>query len=119
MPIAEYAVGKKEREPMKNQEAHEICKKHMYRYVSVTMTSGVVYDGIVENVDDDNLYLAVPIGGMDQEQMRAFLPYPYPGYGYPYGYPGYGYGYGFPRRRFARQILPLAGLLALSLLPYY
>lgn len=107
---------------MKHQEAHEICKKHMYRYVSVTMNTGAVYDGIVENVDDDHLYLAVPIGGMDQEQMRAFLPYSYPGYGYgyPYGFPGYGFpGYGFPRRRFARQILPLAGLLALSLLPYY
>ncbi len=60
---------------MRHQEAHEICKKHMYRYVSVTMTSGAVYDGIVENVDDENLYLAVPIGGMDHEQMRAFLPY--------------------------------------------
>jgi hypothetical protein len=40
--------------------------------------------------------------------------YPYPYYGYPYSY-----GYGFPRRRFFRQVLPLAGLLALSLLPYY
>ncbi|MBA2938147.1 hypothetical protein HZF08_07500 [Paenibacillus sp. CGMCC 1.16610] len=103
---------------MKHPEIHEICKKHMYRYVSVTMTNGAVYDGIVENVDDDNLYLAVPIGGMDHEQMRAFLPYggyPFPYYGYPY--PGYGYGFG--RRRFARQVLPLAGLLALSLLPYY
>lgn len=100
---------------MKHPEMHEICKKHMYRYVIVTMTNGAVYDGIVENVDDDNLYLAVPLGGMDQEQMRAFLPYgyPYPYYGYPY--PGYVYG----RRRFARQVLPLAGLLALSLLPYY
>ncbi|KRF28105.1 hypothetical protein [Paenibacillus sp. Soil787] len=98
-----------------HQEAHEICKKHMYRYVSVTMTSGAVYDGIVEDVDDENLYLAVPIGGMDHDQTRAFLPYayPYPYYGYPYPY------YGYPRRRFVRQILPLAGLLALSLLPYY
>ncbi|KRE52037.1 hypothetical protein [Paenibacillus sp. Soil724D2] len=105
---------------MNHQEVHAICKKHMYRYVSVTLTSGAVYDGIVEDVDDENLYLAVPIGEMDQEQMRAFFPYP--GFGYPYGYPGYGfpgYGYGFPRRRFVRQILPLAGLLALSLLPYY
>ncbi|WP_261305722.1 hypothetical protein [Paenibacillus andongensis] len=103
---------------MKYQEAHEICIKHMFRYVSVTMTSGSVYDGIVEGVDDENLYLAVPIGGMDQDQMRAFFPfaYPYPYFGgYPYLYPGFG----FPRRRFVRQILPLAGLLALSLLPYY
>lgn len=102
---------------MNHQEVHAICKKHMYRYVSVTMTSGAVYDGIVEDVDDENLYLAVPIGGMDHDQMRAFLPYayPYPYYGYPYPYPGYVY----PRRRFARQVLPLAALLALSLLPYY
>jgi hypothetical protein len=118
LPIAEYAVEKRRLEPMSHQEVHAICIKHMYRYVSVTMTDGKVYDGIVENVDDENLYLAVPTGGMDLEQMRAFVPYPYPYpyYGYPYPYP---YAYPYGRRRFVRQILPLAGLLALSLLPYY
>lgn len=100
---------------MKHPEKHEICIKHMHRYVSVTMDNGAVFDGIVEHVDDDHLYLAVPIGGMEHAQMRAFLPYGYPSPYYGYPYPGYGFG----RRRFARQILPLAGLLALSLLPYY
>ncbi|WP_346010279.1 hypothetical protein [Paenibacillus sp. SYP-B3998] len=82
--------------------------------MSVTVVDGTLYDGIVEHVDEDHLYLAVPTGGMDQEQTRAFQPYPYP-------YPFYGPfpGYGIPRRRFARQVLPLAALLALSLLPYY
>ncbi|WP_222708526.1 hypothetical protein [Paenibacillus sp. N3.4] len=53
--------------------------------------------------------------GTDHEYTRAFLPFGY-GYGFPYyGYPGYGFG----RRRFVRQILPLAGFVVLSLLPYY
>ncbi|MDR6880089.1 hypothetical protein [Bacillus sp. 3255] len=100
---------------MNHPEKHEICINHMHRYVSVTMDNGAMYDGIVEHVDGDHLYLAVPIGGAEPEQMRAFVPFgsPFPFYGFPY--PGYVFG----RRRFARQVLPLAGLLALSLLPYY
>ncbi|MBD0379100.1 hypothetical protein [Paenibacillus sedimenti] len=100
---------------MHKKEAYSLCKSHMYRYVSVTTVDGTMYDGIVENVDDDHLYLAVPIGGQEMEQMRAFAPFGYPYPYYPYPYPGYY----FPRRRFARQVLPLATLLALSLLPYY
>ncbi|MEC0230315.1 hypothetical protein [Paenibacillus alba] len=102
---------------MNHQEAHDLCNKHMHRYVGVTMSDGTIHDGIVEHVDEVNLYLAVPIGSMELEQMRAFVPFPtpYPYFGNPYFYPGYGFG----RRRFARQVLPLAGLLALSLLPYY
>ncbi|UJF35072.1 hypothetical protein [Paenibacillus hexagrammi] len=102
---------------MNKKEAQALCFNHMHRYVSVTMSDGAMFDGIVEHVDEDQLYLAVPVGNVDHEAMRAFAPYPYGGYpyGYPYPYPGYG----FPRRRFVRQVLPLAGLLALSLLPYY
>ncbi|MNI07357.1 hypothetical protein D3C73_603640 [compost metagenome] len=100
---------------MHKEEAQALCKKHMHRYVGVQMEDGSIHVGIVESVDDDNVYLAVPLGGEEQEQSRAFLPY----YGYPYGQP-YPYpGFGYPRRRFARQVLPLVGLLALTLLPYY
>jgi hypothetical protein len=105
------------------EEIYLLCKQHIHRYVRVQMEDGSVHDGIVENVDDDHLYLAVPVGDMEMEQSRAFLPYSGYGYGYPYGdpysYPGYGYGYGYPGGGFSRVILPLAALAALSLLPYY
>lgn len=132
-----------------------LCKSHMHRYVLLQTRDGRNYDGIIEHVDEQNVYLAVPISDMDtgfreedgnvqdkddlvdrnEEEMnqRQFIGgygIPgYPGYGYPgYGFPGYGYpGYVYPRpgffrprrRRFQRQILPLAALAALSLLPYY
>jgi hypothetical protein len=154
---------------MEKSEAIALCKKNMHRYVMAQMKDGMVHDGIVESVDDENLYLAVPTGEADirapapvennphhhnphhhncgDYDYRAYgaiggfggsvgVPgyggygygtpgysgYPGYGYGYPgygYGYPGYGYGYYGPRRRFRRIILPLLGLTALSLLPYY
>jgi hypothetical protein len=80
----------------------------MHRYVGVQMLDGAYHDGIVEHVDEHQLYLAVPTGDAEIDQMRAFSPF------------GYGYsGYGYPRRRFRRRILPLGGVYGLSLLPYY
>ncbi|ANE47311.1 hypothetical protein SY83_14720 [Paenibacillus swuensis] len=104
---------------MNLEEKKKLCKDHMHRYVSVQTTDGGLYDGIVEDLDDEYLYLAVPATEPD---YRGFSPlgYPYqrPPY-YPYypQYPYYQYPYG--RRRFNRLGLPLAGLLGLSLLPYY
>lgn len=139
--------------PMYTQPQHMInlCKNHMYRYVLLQTNDGRSYDGIIEHVDDKNVYLAVPIAATDmgfrndeelneqdndevdrnrdEKDQRQFLggygsPGGYPVYGFPgYGYPVYGYpvyGVGIPRRRrFQRQILPLAALTALALLPYY
>ncbi|GIO34159.1 MULTISPECIES: hypothetical protein [Paenibacillus] len=120
---------------MEKFEAKEICKKHMYRYVRATMADGSVHDGFIEHVDEERLYLAVPVGhenmpyhhgyaspyagGWDpcfrpEEDVRAF--YPFVPYGYGFGYPFFGFPYG---RRFNRFILPLAGLTALSLLPFF
>ncbi|WP_431523689.1 hypothetical protein [Paenibacillus pabuli] len=108
----------------------------MHRYVCVQMKDGNHYDGIMENVDDDMIYLAVPVGpeaahhaNWGPNAMPNAMPgagYPvshargfYPGYGYPYPYP-YPYPYyGYGRRRFNRLVLPLIGLTALTLLPYY
>ena len=47
---------------MEKVEAKKICKEHMHRYVCVQMQDGSHYDGIMENVDDDMIYLAVPVG---------------------------------------------------------
>jgi len=120
---------------------YDVCKNHMHRYVMVQTADQQSFDGIVENVDETNLYLAVPtaeamqrdegseerlIGGVGLGYGAGFgYPgYGFPGYGFPgYGFPGYGYpGYGYPfrpRRRFQRLVLPLAAITALSLLPYY
>jgi hypothetical protein len=105
---------------METHEAHALCRQHMHRYVSAQMADGQVFDGIVESMDDDYLYLAVPIGAMETEDSRQLL---YPGIGYPGGYP-YSPYYSpyyspFYPRRFNRFALPLFALLALSLLPYY
>ncbi|WP_088035836.1 hypothetical protein [Evansella clarkii] len=131
------------------QHMKKMCEDHLHRYVLVTTKDNQQFDGIVEHVDDENLYLAVvmnqyagysmqgaPSGfgyGNDSEEdngedQRIIAPgfgaAPfYGGYG-PYGgFPAYGgYGpYGYPYRRspFGRLILPLAGLTALSLLPFY
>lgn len=91
-----------------SQSLKEHCSAHMHRYVLAQTHDGWCIDGIVEYVDDQYLCLAVPCSGAMGFDSRAFVPYPglYP---YPY----------YPRRRFYRQVLPLAGLLALSLLPFY
>jgi hypothetical protein len=123
---------------MHKHEAVDVCKQHMHKYVLIHTTDGMQYDGIVESLDDDYVYLAVPVGPAElvPPQTRA-LPgyygyggYPYGGAGYGYGYPGYGgyggyggypgygYGYGYGGR-FRRLALPLAALTAISLLPYF
>ncbi|MGR6544971.1 hypothetical protein [Paenibacillus tundrae] len=114
---------------MEKVEAKKICKEHMHRYVCVQMQDGSHYDGIMENVDDDMIYLAVPVGPEATMHHANWAPNAmpganyslahargfYPGYGYPTPYPYYGYG----RRRFNRLVLPLFALTALTLLPYY
>ncbi|SDQ88310.1 hypothetical protein [Virgibacillus salinus] len=111
------------------QQMYELCKNHMHSYVLVEMNDGTKVDGIITGLDDEYVYVAVPIGQGDEQHANAYpsdqqqrqFGFGYPGYGYGVGYPGYGYGYGFgyPRRRFRRLILPLAALTALSVLPWY
>lgn len=84
------------------------CHAHMHRYVLAHTHDGWCCDGFIEHIDDEVVCIAVPYsGGAD----RAFFPGPFypPLYPYPY----------FPRRRFYRQVFPLAALLGLSLLPFY
>lgn len=105
---------------MHKQDAIEMCKQHMHKYVLIHTSDGMQYDGIVVDLDDEHVILAVPVGAAEltPPQVRAF--YGYPGYGFPgygFGYPYYGpYGYG---GRFRRLALPLAALTAISLLPYF
>jgi len=95
------------------QDIYETCKKHMHSYVLVETTDGLKTDGIITGLDEENLYMAVPIEssqGQIGNNPNQYGRNPYPGYR-----PGYGY----PRRRFRRLIIPLAFLATLSLLPWY
>lgn len=82
------------------------CERHLYHHVILTTQDGRTFDGIIEAVDDDQLTVLVGEDVIDWDRDdRQF------------------YGYGFPRprprfRRFRRQVLPLALLATLALLPY-
>ncbi len=109
---------------------YDLCNTHMHAYVLVETVEGHQIDGIITGVDEDQVYLAVPDGGMSshgEDMSREDRQFGfgggyggfYPGYGYPGYGPGYGYYPGYPRRPFRRLILPLAALTALSVLPWY
>ncbi|NIK67525.1 MULTISPECIES: hypothetical protein [unclassified Paenibacillus] len=102
-PAAQAAITAPQTQSLKDH-----CSAHIHRYVLAQTHDGWCIDGIVEYVDDRYLCLAVPCSGTISWDNRAFVSYPglYP---YPY----------YPRGRFYRQVLPLAGLLALTLLPFY
>ena len=59
---------------MEKQEAKQLCEKHKYRYVRVWTDQGMVHDGFIEHVDDDKMYLAIPLGH-EQMQVHANAPY--------------------------------------------
>lgn len=52
---------------MEVTEIHSLCKKHLHRYVLITMRDGMTYDGIIESVESEHVVLAVPA----TEQMHA------------------------------------------------
>lgn len=51
-------------------DAKTLCQQHMHRYVCVWVKDGTMYDGIVEHVDDEKIYLAVPMGGEEMENVN-------------------------------------------------
>lgn len=114
-----------------HKDIYDTCKRHMHSYVLVETTDGFQADGIITGLDEENVYLAVPVDVTQQQgnpvsgqqvtpnQFGGYPYYPYPGYGRD---PRYGRGYGrgpFPPRRFRRLVIPLAVLATLSLLPWY
>lgn len=109
---------------------YDLCKDHMHSYVLAELIDGTKVDGIVTGLDEEYVYIAVPLEKDEQHTQPEMMNhhdqqfrYGFQGYGYPgYGHPGYGHGhlgYGYPPRRFRRMILPLAALTALSVLPWY
>ncbi|WP_258000393.1 hypothetical protein [Bacillus sp. Marseille-P3661] len=83
----------------------DFCKKYMHHYVNMQTQDGMQFDGIIDGMDQENVYMLVPDG--DEETMDERFGV---GFGVPYGYGfpwGYGYG-GYPRRfrRFRRHRFP-------------
>lgn len=117
-----------------HSQIYDTCKNHMHAYVLIETTDGKKHDGIITGLDEQHVYLAVPIGEYrDEERQYKHGPsygsygpggygpggyYGYGGYGGPGGFGG-GFGGFFPPRRFERLVLPLTALAALTLLPWY
>jgi len=92
-----------------SRNLHGECEKYMYHHVVLTLADGNSVDGIIENVSGDRITVLVGEDVLERESDEFELEERY-----------YGYG-GRPRRRFRRfrrQVLPLALLASLSLLPY-
>ncbi|NEU29261.1 hypothetical protein GN156_00485 [bacterium LRH843] len=83
---------------------YEDCKNNLYHHVALTMTNGEMLDGIIENVEPNQVTMLVGEDVMEREDEldRQFG------------------GFGRRRfRRFRRRVFPLATIAALTLLPYY
>ena len=97
------------------------CKSHMNKYVLVETTDGQQFDGIIVDVDADQVILAIPMSdgdmmyGANFQQDQRVIGWEFSPYGYGF-YPPF---FGDPRRRFRRLALPLAALTAISLLPWF
>ncbi|MGM8214672.1 hypothetical protein ACLIA0_03755 [Bacillaceae bacterium W0354] len=96
---------------------YNLCEKHLKQYVLIETNHGEKIEGVIIDLDGDNVHLVTPAYPvMGQHMERQFGPF---GYGYGYGYPYGGYGYGYPGRYGLRRlILPLTAIAALSLLPW-
>ncbi|MFA1818960.1 hypothetical protein ACDX78_01950 [Virgibacillus oceani] len=107
-----------------HNKMYHLCKEHMHSYVLAELVDGTKVDGIITGLDDEYVYMAVPLETHEQQHTHAYQHdhqrFGYPGYGPGYAPgPGYGYGYGYPPRRFSRLVLPLAALVTLATLPWY
>ncbi|MFA1819548.1 hypothetical protein ACDX78_04965 [Virgibacillus oceani] len=93
---------------------YDLCKRYKYHLIQCEGTDGQMYDGIIDSVSDDSVYLLVPAGDTERDNQddmtRQF------DYGYNYGYGGYGYPRRF--RRFSRRRFPFFFLRRLFF-PYF
>lgn len=74
------------------RDVKDMCRKYMNFYVIGQMQDGTRVEGIIEDMDDENVTMLVP---EDVEEPEVGENRQFDGYG------GYG-GYGRPRRRFRR-----------------
>ncbi|WP_408010689.1 hypothetical protein ACJROX_10395 [Pseudalkalibacillus sp. A8] len=85
-----------------NQLMQKQCKQHINQYVQCHVMDGGVYEGYVEKVDKQNLYLIIEVKYKKKPgiQPRQYMGFPEPGLG------------------FERIVLPLHFLTAISLVSY-
>ena len=83
---------------MHPHETYQLCKKYKHEYVRINMNDGKYYDGFIDHIDHDHVGLAMPYE-MEEDTGESYSPV---------------------RRRFGfrRRFFPLAGIAALSLLPF-
>ncbi|MDQ0158226.1 hypothetical protein [Alkalibacillus salilacus] len=97
----------------KEEDFHHLCRQHQMHFVHLETQDGQMFDGIIDDVDDQSVTLIMPWGDMEQDRFDDGYGGGYgQGYGPGYGGPGYGQGYGgpgrYPRRfrRFRRHRFP-------------
>ncbi len=95
---------------MNHRKKYSLCNKHLNKYVTISLTNGVEYEGYIVDVNPEYFTLAVPSSehqdgrNLDERSPLAIItlplfflaglavgrrprpPYPYP---YPYPYPPY------------------------------
>ncbi|MDC3415275.1 hypothetical protein NC797_15410 [Aquibacillus sp. 3ASR75-11] len=111
-------------------DIYNTCVAHMKKKVKIVTVDQQVYQGTIDNVDNNHVYLLLDNGYREEPSNYDERGYGYgsPGYGYGYGTPGYGYGYGSPGFGYGHgfgpgyggglgsAILPLATLATVSAL---
>ncbi|WP_143833735.1 hypothetical protein [Oceanobacillus senegalensis] len=89
------------------KEMYDFCRNYKDHYVMMETDDGKVYDGIIMNVEADNVVILMPVGDQRPEEFDENRQFGYGGYGYPYG----GYGrFPFRFRRFHRFTFPFFGI---------
>ncbi|AXF57982.1 hypothetical protein DT065_12535 [Salicibibacter kimchii] len=91
---------------------YDLCQRYHYHLVQCEGTDGQVYDGIIDSVDDEGVYLLIPVGDMEREDQDDMNRQ------FGYGYPGFGFGYPGRFRRFRRRHFPFFFLRRL-LFPFF
>ncbi|WP_138416304.1 hypothetical protein [Aquibacillus sediminis] len=90
------------------RHVHDQCRHYLHHHVLATQTDGTSFDGIILNVEADQVVILVGEDVMDRNQETGFDQYG---------------GYGDDRqprryRRYRPRRFPLASLATLALLPY-
>ncbi|MGC4378472.1 hypothetical protein WD019_16345 [Fictibacillus sp. Mic-4] len=112
-------------EQERERHVHSLCKQHMYCHVVVTMQDGTKTDGIIYQVDDQNVYMLIPKkqaghggsgqypGRQEAEDQRFFGPF---GVG-PWG-PGGGGRWWYYYQWYQPATFPLASITGITLFPF-
>ncbi|MGJ7921066.1 hypothetical protein [Neobacillus sp. LXY-4] len=118
-----YPVHNPDQQLSADQDFRDVksaCQRYMNYYVVGQMADGSQVEGIVEDMDDQNVTMLVPEMVEDGDDSRQFGLDPYGGFDGGYGgYGGYGGGYGRRRfRRFRRRRFPYNIFVYPFIFPY-